>query len=426
MVAGLNDAHYVRAITELGDTRSVVASCDIYSQNGMLLVASGIRVTSDLFDRLVRHKLLPALDKALSIDGMLNSRSILDDLQSLIEQNEKLGNVAHVINRGNSFRQIVGDIHLPTPLAFKLTVAKEKFPRVYQHSLLLLIISVYLARCEGMKLQEEEWVALAALFHDIGLLHIDPQLLEPSHVMTAAERRHLYAHPLTAYLLLCEFSELPRPIANAVLEHHERMDGSGYPRGLAGEKISRYGQILAVAELAAKAFDSDHPKIPWRKLDVMLKLNSRRYGLGLIGHLNIFRDKQDGESPVQQDPQRMVEQVRLIAKLFDSFNSRLETACNAEVVDFVQARLAELRLSLFSAGFDPRDPEILIQMFEDDPESMAEYAPVLDEAVWQFRSLLQEISRQWPGDADPSSGGKAECAWLGEMRLLLCSITDQA
>lgn len=301
-------------------------------------------------------------------------------------------------------------------------MAREKYHRIYQHSLLLLIISVYLARCDGMNSQEEEWVATAALFHDIGLLHIDPSLLDPSHVMSADERRHLYAHPLTAYLLLCEFPELPRHIADAVFEHHERMDGSGYPRGLHGKKISRYGQILAVVELAAKAFDFDHPGVPWKKLEVMLKLNSRRYEQGLIGHLNIFRDDLAAEQPSgSNDPERLVAQVRLIAKLFEDFNRHSDPNCRDKIYDFAQTRLAGLRLELFDAGFDPRNPEGLIQLFIDDPECMSEYAPLLNEALWRFKSLVLEISRHWPEESEKydRESEKPEHAWLSEMKLLL-------
>lgn len=417
----MNDEHYLRAVTELGDTRKIAATCDIYSQSGIKLVAAGIQVTSKLHERLVKHKLLPTLDKALSVENMLNSERILADVLELVECNATLGKVAHATTQTNSYRQIISDIRLPAPLAFKLTVAKEKFPRIYQHSLLLMVISVYLARCDGMSLHEEEWVAMAALFHDIGLLHIDPKLIEPTHVMSSAERQHLYAHPLTAYLLLSEFPELHRLIANAVLEHHERMDGSGYPRGLHGEKISRYGQILAVAELAAKAFDSDNPRVPWRKLDVMLKLNSRKYGQGLIGHLNIFRDDSADTPPSVKEPERLVEQVNLIAKLFEDFNRHSDPLCRDPIFDFAQTRLAELRLSLFEAGFDPCDPEGLIQMFMDDPECMAEYVPLLEEAVWQFKSLVLEISRQWPETIEKAEDEREKPghAWLREMKSAL-------
>lgn len=48
----LQDQHYLRAVTELGDTRKIVANCDIYSQGGIKLVASGIHITSDLYERI--------------------------------------------------------------------------------------------------------------------------------------------------------------------------------------------------------------------------------------------------------------------------------------------------------------------------------------------------------------------------------------
>ncbi|TAJ83670.1 MAG: HD domain-containing protein [Gallionellaceae bacterium] len=416
-----HDEHYLRAVTGLGNTRKIVATCDIYSQSGIKLVAAGFHITSELYERLVMHKLLPPIDKALSVENMLNPERILADVLALLDHNDKLRMVGQVVNQGNSYHQIVTDIRLPSPLAFKLTVAKEQFPQIYQHSLLLMVISVYLARCDGKSLHEEEAVAIAALFHDIGLLHIDPRLLEPSHMMTPAERRHLYTHPLTAYLLLSEFPELPKLIANAVLEHHEMMDGSGYPRGLHGEKISRCGQILAVAELAAKAFDSDNPSVPWKKLEVMLKLNSRKYGPGLIGHLNILHTDVAQTSANENEPDRLVEQVKLIARLFDDFNHLADPQCNDPICDFAQTRLAELRLNLIGAGFDPRDPAGLIQMFMDDPGCMAGYEPILGEAIWQFKSLVLEISRQWAEEVEKSAAetDKTEHAWLNEMRLVL-------
>lgn len=414
----LKDKHYLRAVTELGDTRKIVADRDIYSAGGMKLVAAGVHITSALYERLVMHKLLPSLDKALSVDNMLNSESIIEDVRYLLQANDKLARMSKVIGKSFLFGRVLA-VHIPYPLAFKLTVAREKYRQIYQHSLLLLIICVYLAHCDGMDAHEQVLVATAALFHDIGLLYIDPELLAPTHVMSNVERRQLYAHPLTAFLLLCEFPEVSRPIADAVLEHHERMDGSGYPRGLHGDKISRYGQILAVAELAAKAFDADQPKVPWEKLEMMLRLNSRQYGQGLIGHLNIFREKDTAEVPTNDmDTAHLVNQVNLIAKLFDDFNHHTDPTRRDKIFDLAQTRLAALRLELFEAGFDPRDPAGLIQLFIDDPECMPEYAPLLNETLWQFKSLVSEILRHWPEEIkrDESQPEKPELAWLNEMK----------
>lgn len=417
----MSNQYYLHAVTEMGDTRKIVAICDIYSQSGIKLAASGTKITSNLYDSLVKHKLKIDPDKALSVENMLNSASILADLLELIEGNEKLRKIAHIVDQGNSYRQIITGIRLPSPLWFKLTVAKDKFPGIYQHSLLMIVICVYLARCDKLSLDEEVCVALAALCHDIGLLHVDPGLLDPSHVMSAVERRHLYVHPMTAYLLLGEFPELPRPVADAVLEHHERMDGSGYPRSLRAGKISRCGQILAVSEVVAKAFDSDIPGVPWSKLEVMLKLNSRKFGHGLIGHLNILRDNVEDLPAGISEPERLNEQVNLIAKLFENFNRHAGASHGAQVFDFARTRMSELLQSLFDAGLDPRDPDALIQRFKDDPECMAEYAPLLEETLWQLRTLAFEIARQWPEVLEKSGNEskKSKYAWFWEMKQAL-------
>ena len=417
----MSDEHYLKAITELGDTRNIVASCDIFSQNGTKLIAAGIQITSKLYDRLVNHNLLQPLDKSLSMDNALNSEHILADVLELLEGSAGLKKAAYTVSQPDSYQQIIKNIQLPAPLTFKLTVAKEKFPRIYQHNLLLMVVSIYIAHCDGMNLQEKEGVAIAALFHDIGLLHIDPKLLVPTHIMSTIERRHLYAHPVLAYMLLDEFPELPNFVSNAILEHHERMDGNGYPRGIAGSKISRYGQILAVGELVAKAFDPDGHRIPWKTMDVIFKLNFRKFGEGLIDYLSIFFDDDANFQNNDREFDDVVEQVKLVSKLCFDFNNLPDTQSSGPIYDFAKSRLMGLRLSLFSAGIDPRDPEGSIQIFVDHPESIADFAAILDEAIWQFKSLLLDISRQWPEEIDnpKSELVKPQYTWIDQMKLVL-------
>lgn len=414
----LRDEHYLRAVTELGDTHKIVANQDIYSKSGLKLVASGVAISSNLYERLVNHVLLKPLDMSVSSEDMVDAETLWSDAKILILENSKLGKMVEMIDKGFPLRKGILSIKLPSPLAFKLMVAREKYPDLYQHSLSIMIMSVYLARCDGMDLNEEGYVATAALFHDIGLMHIDPGLLDSNHLMSVDERRHLYAHPLTAYLLLLEFPELPRYIAEAVLDHHERMDGRGYPRGLRDKKISRYGQILAVAEVSAKTLEPGSPVKQWQKLELMLKLNSKQYGNGLIGFISSLRDADvdDDEKVKQSDPGELAAQVVLIVKLFEDFYQNSDVDENNEIYNFAQIRLAGLKLDLLAAGFDSGNPEELIQHFADDPECMSEYGMLLKEIIWQFNSLTLDISRNWP---DVELTKKKENAWLGNMKLLL-------
>ncbi len=86
----------------------------------------------------------------------------------------------------------------------------------------------------------------AALLHKVGMIKLPAALYTSTKVFSAQERKALAAHPLAAYRLLKGFS-VNENIARAVLEHQERNDGSGYPRGLKGDAISAYARILSVA-----------------------------------------------------------------------------------------------------------------------------------------------------------------------------------
>lgn len=416
------DDHYLRAVTELGDTRQIVANRDIYTQNGMLLVASGIAITSRLYERLVKHVLLKPLDMSVSTENMVDAETIWGDTQNLIRGNARLEKVMVILDKIRPLRQTIFSLQLPAPLAFKLTVAREKYSDIYQHTLLILILGVYMARCDNMSVQEEVCVVMAALFHDIGLLHVDPKLLDPAHVVSVAERRHLYAHPLMAYLLLREFPELPKCISETVLDHHEKMDGRGYPRGLRGDKISRYAQMLGVAEVAAKVFESGSSAWQWRKLEVVLKLNSKQYGKGLIGFLGVLWNGGDADvTSGHSHPDELVAQIGLVAQLFASFNQHADVRRGNAIYDFADARLAELSLGLLGAGFNPNDPDELVQRLTADHECMFGYEPLLEEALWQFKALVSEIVRRWPEELaqEDTQSRAAEHAWLSMMELLL-------
>jgi len=414
------DEYYLQAVTELGDTRKIVASQNIYSQSGVMLVASGVTVTSSLYERLVRHVLLKPLDMSLSTDDMVDVETLWKDIQDLVRMNLKLAKMVNIIDKGCPLRRTIFSIQIPVPLCFKLTVARDKFPNIYQKSLSTLIISAYLARCDGMNLEAERNVATAALFHDIGMMHIDPALLDPTHIMNGEQRKHLYAHPLTAYLLLREFLELPKCISDAVLEHHERMDGRGYPRGLQGNSIRRYAQILAIADVAGRALDVGSSAEQCQQLEVMLKLNSKQYGGGLIGFLSTFWEHGDADRTESLgNSDELVSQVGQITKLFDDFENHDQDSKGNEVYNFAKNRLAGLKLALLDAGFDPHDPDVLIQRFADDPEFMMNYAPLLKETLWQFKTLVQDISRRW---SDKVPLERNEHAWLNMMELVLMAV----
>lgn len=112
--------------------------------------------------------------------------------------------------------------------------------------------------CElGIPEYTREGIRLAALLHDIGKLHVAPSILDKPGPLSPEEQAHVRAHVRAGYDML-KHVELPWPVAYFVHQHHERLDGSGYPRGLTGPAILRGARIIAVAD-TAEALLTDSP-----------------------------------------------------------------------------------------------------------------------------------------------------------------------
>ncbi len=108
---------------------------------------------------------------------------------------------------------------------------------------------------EGTALRD---IILAGLLHDIGKTQIPEELIAKPEKLTAEEMAQMKQHSALAIELLRKAETATMDVVLAILQHHERMDGSGYPNGLSGDKIHPYARILAVADLY-DAVTSDRP-----------------------------------------------------------------------------------------------------------------------------------------------------------------------
>jgi HD-GYP domain-containing protein (c-di-GMP phosphodiesterase class II) len=106
----------------------------------------------------------------------------------------------------------------------------------------------------GLSEEETTTIRLAGSIHDVGKLSVPVELLSRPGRLSDTELHLIKAHPQSGYDILKRI-ELPWPIAEITLQHHERMDGSGYPFGLKGNTILIGARVLAVADVVeAMAF----------------------------------------------------------------------------------------------------------------------------------------------------------------------------
>ena len=112
-------------------------------------------------------------------------------------------------------------------------------------------------------------IRIAAIVHDIGKAYIPVEILAKSGKLTENELNVVKQHPQASHSVL-ETMRLPWSIATIVLQHHERMDGSGYPNGIQGKDIMLEARILGVADVAG-AMSSHRPYRPAISIDTMLE-----------------------------------------------------------------------------------------------------------------------------------------------------------
>lgn len=416
--AQLHDPIYLKSVTELGDNHPLETTRDVFSATGLKLVSGGTRFDSSLYQKLLQHKLAPPLDQCLAIENSVTSAFLVGELPAFLAQDGWLQLMQSAVTDRGIFGNILAKVPLHPTISFKLTVMREKNPELFRHSLYLAVVCIYIGARHGLDSGKLVELASAALLHDIGILHIDPALLERNHTLSDTERRHLYAHPLTAWMILKECTDYSQEVLDAVLQHHERLDGSGYPRGLEGDAIGLYGKILAVAEIIASRHGDANSAFEKMRLEAILKLNSRRYGRQLIGYLDVFyRNKAEIPPCTDASKQTILNQLESTLSAISSWE-RLwnEQHPGYHAFEGINKRIQNLKMEMLDAGIDPLCNVDSMDGIEDTPSTCFEMRILLEEIIWQLHGVLDEIRRRWPdlGSEGPASCGTQILNWIIE------------
>lgn len=130
-------------------------------------------------------------------------------------------------------------------------------------------LAVAIGRAMGLPEQKVYGLHLAGIVHDLGKIHIPAEILSKSGKLTKIEFEMIRTHPEAGYEILKNIDFL-WPIAQTVLQHHERIDGSGYPAGLKGDQILLEAKIIAVADVV-EAISSHRPYRPALGVEAALK-----------------------------------------------------------------------------------------------------------------------------------------------------------
>lgn len=125
---------------------------------------------------------------------------------------------------------------------------KGRYPYMHSHPVNVALLSFAIGKWLNLEQSKLESLVCAGLLHDIGKAKIKDSILNKADTLTLEEVEKLKAHPIMGYRILESVKTFDLEVLQAVLFHHERMDGTGYPLGLPGEKINLLSRIIAIAD----------------------------------------------------------------------------------------------------------------------------------------------------------------------------------
>ena len=170
-----------------------------------------------------------------------------------------VGNLAGIIYKNILHHQALQKTMIATINALSLALEKRD-PYTAGHQRRVADLACSIGEKVGLSRDEIDGLRMAGLVHDFGKIHVPQEILSNPGMLSEAELAIVKTHPRVAYDIL-KTIDFPWPVAKAVLQHHERLDGTGYPFGLPDSEIITEARILSVADVV-EAIASHRPYRP--------------------------------------------------------------------------------------------------------------------------------------------------------------------
>ncbi len=244
-----NESHnYCKNLMEVNKSHQVVAKQAIYNEQGVLLLTAGSEISEKRATVLLQHKLLKPLEQSIGIASSFTAKQLYDYINKFSANISGLVAVTDNENYQKILRQMCLFYEKFPLLQQNLTVLALRAHRIYYHGLFSAAAGLAIAIQLNLSQRELQTVFIAGLFHDIGFLYLAPELSQKTQDFTNEEWKALQAHPIIAQRFLSLVPDIPKEIGEAIGNHHERIDGTGYPYHIFGDKLPLVSQIIAATD----------------------------------------------------------------------------------------------------------------------------------------------------------------------------------
>lgn len=229
----------------------------VYSPEGLVLLREQAEITNHVIDKL-KQLGLPAAYIATTaeteIQDPVSEATRVDLIRSLskLDASIRAGRVLNLVISKRALYDLVDEIVSNQKNMVGITDIRMRNDYIYGHSVNVCVIAVKMGLELGYNQLKMADLAVGAVYHDIGMTKLPIEILDRVGGLTSEELKLVRTHPEEGFAMLRQNQDITVTSAHVAYQHHERYDGSGYPRGLAGDAIHEFGRITAVADV----FDS--------------------------------------------------------------------------------------------------------------------------------------------------------------------------
>lgn len=258
------------AVTNLKDGMRIAR--EIASPTGILLIAAGTEINQFIINRLRSLEI-----EYVYVHEEVDATAVIDYNKLKIRYSnlvQKLKYTFRTLRFGQKYivdeldmniDQLIEELVKSNNLMACLKVIDKKDEGLFFHSTNVAVTSVLIAKWLNLSDEEIKRIAYGALFHDIGMTKIGDYLIQKAYSsdyrLDANEKAKMKRHCVYGYQLLSEVYGLSKDVALIALQHHEAMDGSGYPLKMKAANIHPFSRIVAIANLYDNLISGRHGKV---------------------------------------------------------------------------------------------------------------------------------------------------------------------
>lgn len=247
----------------------------VYDGNGFLLLNTGVKLRQAYIERLKAH----CIFDVYIVDDLIPDVQIVDVIldqtrrrathliRKIIRKTQftlRKGRKEQLFFPRKDLQDVLEDIICQLldnrHLAINMTDIRSADGYTFSHSVNVAVLAIVTAAAMELPRSDLYQIGLGALLHDLGKIKVPPAILNKSTPLQSEEMEQIRQHPVDGYRML-QTQNLSRSAALVVYQHHERVDGSGYPGGITGEEIEPFSRIVAVTDVY-DALVSDRPYRP--------------------------------------------------------------------------------------------------------------------------------------------------------------------